>query len=133
MEFWNRNVRRVWSLDGTAPGPGPVLTPNIESTDGRLAGDPGYRYAVVDKGLSIVGETDSREGRPATRPDRIAPSPARVAGRRLQRRLDRQLEEPADTVSADYSRFDAPAKPGTVFVTLSRKAFCGTHARPDGS
>ena len=62
MEFWNRNVRRVWSLDGTAPGPGPVLTPNIETTDGQLAGDPGYGYAVVDKGLSIVGETETEEG-----------------------------------------------------------------------
>ena len=42
MEFWNRNVRRVWSLDGTAPGPGPVLTPDLIATDGRLADDPGY-------------------------------------------------------------------------------------------
>ena len=55
MEFWNRNVRQVWSLDGTAPGPGPVLTPNLIATDGRLAGDPGYelrrhRHRPRDRG-----------------------------------------------------------------------------------
>ena len=42
MEFWNRDVRKVWSLDGTAPGPGPILTPSLLATDGRLLGDPGY-------------------------------------------------------------------------------------------
>ena len=34
MEFWNRDVRKVWSLDGTAPGPGPILTPE-PARDGR--------------------------------------------------------------------------------------------------
>ena len=32
------------------------------------------------------------------------------------------------SVAADYNRFDAPKKPGTVFVTLSRKGFCGPKA-----
>ena len=54
MEFWNRDVRKVWSLDGTAPGPGPRLTPDLAATDGRLRHDPGYRYAVIDKGLAIA-------------------------------------------------------------------------------
>ena len=36
LEFWNRSIRAVWSLDGTAQGPGPVLTPDPNPTDGAL-------------------------------------------------------------------------------------------------
>ena len=127
MEFWNRNVRRVWSLDGSAPGPGPVLTPSLISTDGRLAGDPGYRYAVADNGLSIVGDTVVEKG--GLRLVRIA-TPLRLRESLAGVFSDGWIgsSKPAERVSADYNRFDAPAKPGTVFVTLSRKAFCGPHA-----
>ena len=127
MEFWNRNVRRVWSLDGTAPGPGPVLTPNIETIDGRLAGDPGYRYAVVESSISIAGETVAERGN--LRLVRIA-SPLRL--RVLLAGVFNDSgwigsSKPAASVSADYSRFDAAKRPGTVFVTLSRN-FCGPRA-----
>ena len=27
LEFWNRSLKQVWSLDGSAPGPGPTLSP----------------------------------------------------------------------------------------------------------
>ncbi|MEI7759662.1 MAG: hypothetical protein WCJ67_02720 [Thermoleophilia bacterium] len=127
MEFWNRNVRQVWSLDGTAPGPGPVLTPNINSTAGRLAGDPGYPYAVIDTGLSIAGETVTKKGNlqlmEIAAPLRLRESLAGVFNDGWIGSL-----KPAATVSADYNQFDAPKRPGTVFVTLSRKAFCGPHA-----
>ena len=127
MEFWNRNVKRVWSLDGTAPGPGPVLTPDLVSTDGRLADDAGYPYAVVDNGLSIVGTTVAERGN--LRLVRIDP-PLRVKESLGGVFNDGWIGsvKPTDTVVADYSRFDAPAKPGTVYVTLSRKAFCGPSA-----
>ena len=62
MEFWNRNVRKVWSLDGTAPGPGPRHTPSLAATDGRLAGDPGYAYVVIDNGVTIAGTTVAEKG-----------------------------------------------------------------------
>jgi hypothetical protein len=32
LEFWNRSVKHVWSLDGTAPGPGPIVVPNLRAT-----------------------------------------------------------------------------------------------------
>ena len=31
LEFWNRSIKAVWSLDGTAQGPGPFLTPDPRS------------------------------------------------------------------------------------------------------
>ena len=132
MEFWNRNVRRVWSLDGTAPGPGPVLTPNIETTDGRLAGDPGYRYAVVDKGLSIVGETETERGN--LRLVRIG-SPLRLRESLAGVFSDGWIgsEEPADTVAADYNRFDAAGEAGDRVRDARHGRFCGPNARPDES
>jgi hypothetical protein len=55
LEFWNRSLRKVWSLDGTAPGPGPILTPDVRGTDGVLAQDPGVPYVVADPGIEPVG------------------------------------------------------------------------------
>ena len=65
MEFWNRSVRYVWSLDATAPGPGQTppgyLTPD-QGPDGRLTGKsipggapPGVDYIVADAGIDVAG------------------------------------------------------------------------------
>jgi hypothetical protein len=54
-EFWNRSLKHVWSIDGTAPGPGPVLTPDLAATDGRLSPDPGARYVLAERGVDIDG------------------------------------------------------------------------------
>jgi hypothetical protein len=59
-EFWNRSLEKVWSLDGTAPGPGPVLTPDLVATDGRLAPDPGARYVLAERGIDVDGELVGR-------------------------------------------------------------------------
>jgi Dolichyl-phosphate-mannose-protein mannosyltransferase len=55
LEFWNRSVKQVWSLDGTAPGPGPTLTPDLHATDGTLFPDPHYPYVVAEQGIEVVG------------------------------------------------------------------------------
>ncbi len=57
LEFWNRSIKAVWSLDGTAQGPGPTLTPDPRATDGALSHDPGYPYVVEEKGIEVVGQT----------------------------------------------------------------------------
>jgi hypothetical protein len=56
LEFWNRSVRAVWSLDGTAQGPGPVLTPDPSPADGTLNHNPGYPYVVEEKGIDVAGK-----------------------------------------------------------------------------
>ncbi len=66
MEFWNRSLRYVWSLDGSAPGPGTYppgfLTPDA-GPDGRLTGrsiptgaPPGVDYIVADNGIDVAGQ-----------------------------------------------------------------------------
>jgi hypothetical protein len=59
-EFWNRSLKNVWSIDGTAPGPGPVLTPDLVAVDGRLTPDPGARYVVVEPGIDLDGTIVAR-------------------------------------------------------------------------
>ena len=56
LEFWNRSLKQVWSLDGTAPGPGPTLTPNLDNTNGTLSNDPHYPYVVAEQGIDVVGK-----------------------------------------------------------------------------
>ncbi len=57
LEFWNRSIKAVWSLDGTAQGPGPFLTPDQGAADGTLTHDPGYPYVVEEQGIEVVGKT----------------------------------------------------------------------------
>jgi hypothetical protein len=51
LEFWNRSITRVSSLDGTVAGPGPAGGPNLTRNGvvvyGTTAGD--YDYAVEDR------------------------------------------------------------------------------------
>jgi hypothetical protein len=56
LEFWNRSIRAVWSLDGTAQGPGPVLTPDPNPANGELNHNPGYPYVVEEKGIDVAGK-----------------------------------------------------------------------------
>ena len=55
LEFFNRSIKHVWSLDGTAPGPGPTLTPDLAKTDGTLTHDPHFPYVVAEQGIDING------------------------------------------------------------------------------
>ena len=55
LEFWNRSLKQVWSLDGTAPGPGPTLTPDVHGIHGALRPDPHYPYVVAEPGIEPVG------------------------------------------------------------------------------
>ena len=42
-------------LDGTAPGPGPTVVPEVVTPDGRLEPSQGVQYMVADAGVSPVG------------------------------------------------------------------------------
>ena len=61
LEFWNRKIQHVWSTDGTAPGPGPSLVPNVVSPDGRIEPGAGVRYIVADYGITPIGRVVARK------------------------------------------------------------------------
>jgi hypothetical protein len=60
LEFWNRSLKEVWSVDGTALGPGPTLTPDVRKSDGALTSAhrpiPQYDYVVTDRGVDVSGK-----------------------------------------------------------------------------
>ncbi|HZO97720.1 MAG TPA: glycosyltransferase family 39 protein [Gaiellaceae bacterium] len=52
-EFWNRSIKHVDSLDGSAPGPGPTYAPNVTRADGKLSGLDGVPLVVADSGVVL--------------------------------------------------------------------------------
>jgi hypothetical protein len=55
MEFWNRDVKHIWSLDGSAPPPGPTLTPDLRSSHGTLSSGKGVDLVVSPDRVSLAG------------------------------------------------------------------------------
>lgn len=54
LEFWNRSLRKVWSLDGSAPGPGPTLSPDLAEPDGTLKPSPDVPWAVAEADINLA-------------------------------------------------------------------------------
>jgi hypothetical protein len=56
LEFWNRSIKQIWSIDGSAPGPGPTVTPDLldPATGGINSAD--VEYVVTDPGTDPLGD-----------------------------------------------------------------------------
>jgi hypothetical protein len=122
LEFWNPHsmIGRVWSLDGTAPGPGPTLTPDPGLPNGALSHDPHYPYVVEEGGMNVVG--------------RVVATHDHVAGGAVQKWRLVQISPPlrlrdfvtgqyADGwsgASSAYTRFSSGERPGRVRIVVSR-------------
>jgi hypothetical protein len=120
LEFWNRSLEQVWSLDATAPVVGPVVTPDLAAPDGTLAPDPHAAYAVLAGGVRVR-----------------AAGPDREIGEYTVVPLDGPLRLPESVTGigeggwmgnqSAYTRFDVPpGERGFAKVVLSRSAWCGT-------
>src|SRR5689334_21157306 len=56
IEFRNLTVKNVYTIDGSAPGPGPMTTPQLEQPDGSLSNDPNQDYVLQDNGVTMLGK-----------------------------------------------------------------------------
>ena len=130
LEFWNRSIRYVWSLDGTAPGPGPTETPNVFMLNGQLQqqrGDLQQGYVVADTGVDVLGRTVARgrylaAGQPAYWRLVKVDYPVRVRDAQQGVFSDGWMGS-----DASYSRFSAGHPgPGYAIVVVSRRAWGGT-------
>jgi hypothetical protein len=126
LEFWNRSLQYVWSIDGTAKGPGPTLSPDLLDEGGSITSAPGIRYVVVDEGINLVGDVVGRKAHGSGgltkywRVYRIHP-PLRVAESTTGIYDDGWTGE-----SSTYSRFSTPGnRPGYAVVAVSRQAWGG--------
>jgi hypothetical protein len=61
-EFWNRRVGQVGSLNGVAPGPGPIFSPQLESTDGRLSDYTGAPLTLASGDVRLAAPVVAQRG-----------------------------------------------------------------------
>ena len=62
LEFWNRSLSSVWTLDHSVFGPGETGFPTLDPRDGRVLPESGLDYAVIDSRLAIVGRKLAASG-----------------------------------------------------------------------
>jgi hypothetical protein len=122
-EFWNRSIKHIWTLDGTAPGPGPTLTPDLAKTDGTLRVDPGLEYVLTDNGVKLIGHPLQTNG--SLTLIRV-PHPWRLQETYYGRAPDGWVANQHD---ATYAYF-GPLKRGVLTVDVSRRGFCAETAPP---
>ena len=119
LEFWNRAIEKVWSVDGTAPAP--TLTPDLANADGTLAPSPGVNWVVERERRPARGGEDRRAARVVAALSDRRSAAARVLGRRPPRR---RLDELGGELHAVRPQGRADGA-GFVKVFLSRSGWCG--------
>ena len=133
-EFWNRSIVKVWSVDGTGPGPGHTLTPDLQGIDGTLWPDPETDFVLTSGGVEVVGEqVAANDGSALVR----LTGPIRLRSNQTGIAADGWiLGDPGDESAparAAYNRFDVSGGgTGTAVVRLSRETFCPEGVRLPG-
>jgi hypothetical protein len=136
-EFWNRSLKYVWSVDGSAPGPGPVETPNT-AADGRLYPVPptAVDYALVEQGIDLDGTVVGRPPRTGRWILYRVKKPLRYAYNETGIFADGQTGcslAPCPTADSAFNRFSTPGgKAGYAVVDVSRASACGAPVPPAG-
>jgi len=133
VEFWNRSIVKVWSMDGSAPGPGHTLTPDLVAVDGTLFPDPETDYVLAANGVRVVGEevaANADANATLVRidgPIRLLSNATGIAGDGWAVGVS-----PDPSVArAAFNRFDVGnGGTGRLLVDLSRETFCPSGA-PD--
>ncbi len=138
-EFWNRSLKYVWSVDGTATGPGPTQTPNTHA-DGTLYPPPStpIDYVLTEPGIELDGTV-------VLRPDPAkgnrwflykVKQPLRYAFNETGIFTDGQTGcslAPCKEADSAYNRFSTPGgKAGFAIVDVSRVSACGAPVGPAG-
>ncbi len=136
-EFWNRSIEKVWSLDGTGPGPGHTLTPDLEDVDGTLWPDPRTDYVLAANGVQVVGEEVAANPEANATLVRLD-GPIRLRSNETGIAADGWVigdaGDPSEPARAAHNQFDvSEGGRGDVVVTLSRETFgCGSNVRLPG-
>lgn len=130
-EFFNPSIRKMWSLDGTALAVGsPILTPDLEASDGTLTPNPETEYALAVNGVELQAPiVDSRKNAILYRLDG---KPMKLAAAITGQESDGWLIGRNGELVArgSYTRYDVSRDPsGYVTVYLSRNGWCPSPPR----
>ncbi len=125
-EFFNPAVRKMWSLDGTAIRVGaPILTPDLDATDGTLTPSPETDYALAVNGVTLQAPiVAQRENATLYRLDG---RPAKLNEALIGRESDGWIigMNGEHVARASYTRYDVSGDgPGFAVVKLSRLGWC---------
>jgi hypothetical protein len=138
-EFWNRSLKYVWSVDGTAPGPGPTQTPNTRP-DGTLYPAPStpIDYVLAEPGIKLDGTVVMRPNLGAGNRWFLykVKQPLRYAFNETGIFTDGQTGcslAPCPEADSAYNQFSTPGdKAGYAVVDVSRASACGAPVGPAG-
>ncbi len=123
-EFWNRSITQVWSVEGSAPGPGGTVTPDLARPDGTLTPKPGTPYVLAVNGVELAGK-EVAQGSDG--------SVLMWIGNEFRLRANEVgvFSDGWMGRSAAYNRFDVSEDgPGLARVSLSRETFCPKGVEP---
>jgi hypothetical protein len=130
-EFFNRSIRKLWSLDGTiSRAGGPILTPDLGATDGTLTPNPEAEYALALNGVEVNAPEVVRTGVDVLY--RIAGQPIKLRAALTGIESDGWMIGSSDdkVARASYTRYDVSRDgPGFALVKLSRVEWCPTPQR----
>ncbi len=130
-EFFNPSVRKMWSLDGTAIRVGaPILTPDLDATDGTLTPSPGTDYALAVNGVVLQAPVVAKRGGAVLY--RLDERPIRLREALIGRESDGWIVAPPGekTARAAYTRYGVSGDgPGFAVVKLSRVGWCPSPGR----
>ncbi|MBA3843034.1 MAG: hypothetical protein H0X39_10530 [Actinobacteria bacterium] len=118
LEFWNKSIQDVWSVDASAPKPGPTVSPNFSGTDGELDPQLPLHWVVAPPEIAIVGKVvESAGGLDVYR----VPRPIRMRSFVSGITADGWMQD-----TSTYVRFAPRHVRGTLAISISREAACGS-------
>jgi hypothetical protein len=125
MEFWNRDVKHIWSLDGTGPPPGPTLTPDLRSPDGVLSDDPEQPLVLSTDRVQLVGRVVATQ--PGYTLQRV-PHPWALHEASYGISNDGWIQGTSDDpiASGTFAYFGPEKTVGTLHASVGRRGFCAT-------
>ncbi len=136
MEFWNRSLKHVWSTDGSAPGPGPTLSPDlVDAATGEITQPPtAVEYVVVDPGIDIVGTPVAKHTHYAAGTKTFWRLVKIVPPLRLQNSTRGVTQDGWAADQTDYTQFSTPGNlPGYAVVRVHRLGWGGKDVPKGGS
>jgi hypothetical protein len=137
VEFWNRSVVKVWSVDGSGPGPGHTLTPDLQDVDGTQWPNPETDFVLAASGVSVAGPVVATNPAANATLVRLDGEPIRLRSNQTGVTADGWMigdaGDPSVLARAAYNQFDVSGGgSGTLLVFLSRAVFCPKGVRLNG-
>jgi hypothetical protein len=125
-EFFNPSVRKMWSLDGTALKVGaPILTPDLNATDGTLTPSPGTEYVLAVNGVALQAPIVAQRANAVLY--RLDGKPIKLRDALVGRESDGWIiaARGRKTARAAYTRYEVSGDgPGFAVVKLTRVGWC---------